>query len=248
MTHAISPLFCTRCAETVCRPPGRKRAKCDPFRHGVAQSAKAPISSTDNDSAAGHDTDCDRNIRRSHSERPRTVGANKSRSSSHLDCCRSRRTKSLAPTSGWIQRRFPQARAGQRRKSFAYDSPDVLTTHRKGGPCLSTPNRRRRSSARGRNASKGGGTRAHGAPQVDRGEELLARFRAIAEHAQHAAGDHRRVVLQNASSRHAAVGAFDYNGHAVRLENVVESIGDFSGHSFLDLQSPGIDVHQPSKL
>src|SRR5262245_6883791 len=80
------------------------------------------------------------------------------------------------------------------------------------------------------------------------GEELLARFGALAKGAEHAARHHCCPGLADAATGHASMGTFDHHGDTLRGKHPVQGVGDLRRHLLLDLQPPGIDLNETRKL
>src|SRR4051794_24790668 len=79
-------------------------------------------------------------------------------------------------------------------------------------------------------------------------QEFLAGQGIVAKTSQHPAGDEVGAGLVYAAGGHAVMHSLDNHADALRLENVVDRVGDLRGHLFLDLQAPGVDVHHAGQL
>jgi len=79
-------------------------------------------------------------------------------------------------------------------------------------------------------------------------KKLLARQEVVAETTQHAAGDEIRPRLVYAAGGHAMMRRLDDHANPLRLEDIVDGVGDLRRHLFLDLQPLGINVHYPASL
>jgi hypothetical protein len=70
----------------------------------------------------------------------------------------------------------------------------------------------------------------------------------VAEAAQHAAGNQVRTGLVYAAGGHAVMCCLDDYANTLRLEDIVDGVGDLRRHLFLDLQALGIDIYHPGQL
>ena len=80
-------------------------------------------------------------------------------------------------------------------------------------------------------------------------QKLLPRRRIVAEAAEHAARHEVGAVLVHAARRHAVVRGLDDDADPLRLEHVVDRVGDLRRQLLLDLQPPfGIDLDDAREL
>ena len=76
----------------------------------------------------------------------------------------------------------------------------------------------------------GEATRPGESAKIYRRQELLARFKAVAKHAEHAACHHGRRRLTDAAAGHASMRAFDDDGNALWRQHPVQRVGDLRRH------------------
>src|SRR5258705_13231679 len=76
----------------------------------------------------------------------------------------------------------------------------------------------------------------------------MPRFQSFSKNAQHLAGHHGDRRLMHAPGGHALVRRFDNDCYTMWLEYVVQTAGNLSGHLFLNLKAPGIDIDKPGEL
>src|SRR5262249_43826134 len=69
---------------------------------------------------------------------------------------------------------------------------------------------------------------------IDHRENLLSRQRIVAQATQHAARDQVGVRLVDATRGHAMMRRLDDDADALRLENIVDGVGDLGRHLLLD--------------
>jgi hypothetical protein len=70
----------------------------------------------------------------------------------------------------------------------------------------------------------------------------------VAEAAQHAAGNQVRTGLVYAAGGHAVMSCLDDYANTLRLDDIVDGVGDLRRHLFLDLQALGINIYHPGRL
>ena len=70
----------------------------------------------------------------------------------------------------------------------------------------------------------------------------------VPERAQHAAGDHGHAGAVHAARAHALVTGLQDHRDAVRLQHVVDGVGDLRSQALLDLQPARVHVHHPGQL
>src|SRR5262249_19366602 len=84
--------------------------------------------------------------------------------------------------------------------------------------------------------------------ETDRREELVTGLWLIAKQTEHAARDHGGLRLVDASAGHAAMGRFDDNSDAARLQPRFQGVGNLRCHSFLNLEPLGKSIYDASDL
>src|SRR6056297_4117600 len=72
---------------------------------------------------------------------------------------------------------------------------------------------------------------------VDHAQEFRARAGVLADGAEHLARDHRYTGLVDAAGGHALVLGLDHHADALRLQHVLDGIGDLGGHLLLHLEA-----------
>ena len=83
---------------------------------------------------------------------------------------------------------------------------------------------------------------------VDHGQEFLPGDRVIAEGAGHVACYEIRAGLHDAACRHAVVFCLQHDGHALRLQDVFDRVGNLSRQFFLNLQAFSVRLYNACKF
>src|SRR3954464_1525886 len=84
--------------------------------------------------------------------------------------------------------------------------------------------------------------------RIGQPQQLLARQRIVAEHAEHAAGDEIGPGLVRAARGHAVMRRLDDDPDTFGPQHIVDRVGDLRGHLLLDLKPLGVDVDETREL
>jgi hypothetical protein len=83
---------------------------------------------------------------------------------------------------------------------------------------------------------------------VNHGEKLLPGQRIVAKAAQHAARNEIRVRLMHAARAHAMMRRLDDDVDPLRIEGLLDRVGNLCSHLLLNLQPFSIDFDDPGEL
>src|ERR1035437_2067405 len=83
---------------------------------------------------------------------------------------------------------------------------------------------------------------------IHQGKELVPRFLAVAEGAQHGAGHGAGVLLFHAAHHHAEMTGFADYAHAHRVDNLLDGLCYLLRQTLLNLQAPRKDVDDARNL
>jgi hypothetical protein len=84
--------------------------------------------------------------------------------------------------------------------------------------------------------------------QFEKELELLLNIFILLENAGPAGSRSHGAGFLDASHNHAHMGRFHYNDHPLGLQNIVNCLGNLLRQTFLDLQSPRVNLRNSSQL